>query len=134
MDLDADLYGDLYETDIASPAAAEEKPSKQISDPLESTENTALSPVTTPTSNSTPTTFTSTVPSVQQIPTFEDLATRYRDEYSSIQQNGYDQNSEQHRSIRPSEMKEELLMLIVSFCAFTFVCLCTSTLNFYHLW
>ncbi|KAF5376557.1 hypothetical protein D9757_008293 [Collybiopsis confluens] len=115
MDLDADLYGDLYETDIADPAVEDKfDTSKQ---PAESTADTGKKPAPATSFASSSTTTTpppppplSSAPLAQQIPTFEDSGTtRYRDE-PSLGQSHYEQNypvSDQHRGIRPSEMKEE---------------------------
>lgn len=113
---------DLYETDIADQAADEkisisESPTQtsntdvpvSSAEPAEKPQAPAIETSSIPTYPSSvyqPSTL-STVPAVQQIPTYEDPTTaNYRD--TSLQ-SGYDQNfsSSEHRSVRPSEMKDD---------------------------
>ncbi|KAJ4488208.1 hypothetical protein J3R30DRAFT_906090 [Lentinula aciculospora] len=127
MDLDADLYGDLYETDVAGPAADEksfESP-KQASNTevpsLEPVERSSAAPAPSDSAGTTitasvsqPSAPTSFVQPVQQIPTYEDPMI-YRDTYSGMQ-GSYEQNFStlEHRSVRPSEMKDDGRVLSLS--------------------
>ncbi|KAE9406434.1 hypothetical protein BT96DRAFT_253073 [Gymnopus androsaceus JB14] len=128
MDLDADLYGDLYDTDIAQADESESptqaaKPELAVSsaESVEEPEKTpAIETSSIPTYSSSYQTPVATGPPVQQIPTYEDPATAnysYRDT-SSLQQSGYEQNysSPEHRSVRPSEMKDDGLVFCLVPC------------------
>ncbi|KAJ3801380.1 hypothetical protein GGU11DRAFT_234552 [Lentinula aff. detonsa] len=120
MDLDADLYGDLYETDIAGSIADEktsESPTQTSKTEVPFSEITEKSYATSASSENltaTPTTsvpkISAPVPSVQaaqQIPTYEEPMV-YRDTSSGMQGSFQpDYPASEHRSIRPSEMKDD---------------------------
>ncbi|KAF8831519.1 hypothetical protein HHX47_DHR1000471 [Lentinula edodes] len=120
MDLDADLYGDLYETDIAGSVADEkllESPTQistaevPVSEPVEKSSvapaSSDDSTATSSASASQPSAPATLAQPVQQIPTYED-PTIYRDTSSGMQAS-YEQNYSalEHRSVRPSEMKDD---------------------------
>ncbi|KAJ4486170.1 heterogeneous nuclear ribonucleoprotein HRP1 [Lentinula aciculospora] len=120
-DIDADLYGDLYETDFADQTVDEKlpEPPKQQSEPMteavvtpkpaetvqSAISNTNLTPATYG-SSSVPTPILS---SLQQIPTYEDVSNDYaQPRLGGIQSIA---TSEQ-RPVRPSEMKDDGKMFI----------------------
>ncbi|KAF5374303.1 hypothetical protein D9758_004583 [Tetrapyrgos nigripes] len=115
-DLDADLYGDLYETDFNDP---NEKPTEDstavktetsTSNPSKSTDSSSKPvPQSIDTSSSylvpsQTTPIAPTIPATQSIPTYEEK-TEYRD-MSALQGYSNIAMSEQ-RPVRPSEMKDE---------------------------
>ncbi|KAG7441631.1 uncharacterized protein BT62DRAFT_1011431 [Guyanagaster necrorhizus] len=121
-DLDADLYGDLYDTDFADQAqeekpttAPEQVPQEPVSTPASKPQQSAPvkpSPpsvdIRTP-SYSTPAVQTPIAPMMmpltQQIPTYEQPQDDYGD--SSRADGVYQNISVAERTIRPSEMKDE---------------------------
>ncbi|KAJ7576687.1 hypothetical protein C8J56DRAFT_398461 [Mycena floridula] len=110
-DLDADLYGDLYETEVfEQPAEAEKAPAETGAQPGSSSSKTEPTTSRIPTVDiSSSSSFagqqsvqTPIAPATQSIPTFEEpVQSDYRDHgaYQSI--------SVAERSVRPSEMKDE---------------------------
>ncbi|KAF9066890.1 hypothetical protein BDP27DRAFT_1329930 [Rhodocollybia butyracea] len=129
MDLDADLYGDLYETDITgpdeNPLHSPQTPKAEVTNeepPENTTSSTALPSATAASLTSAyyasvsqqQSTPAAMAPPVQQIPTYEDPTTASYRDTDLAQQGGYDQDfsGQDHRSIRPSEMKDDGKMFI----------------------
>ncbi|KAE9411120.1 hypothetical protein BT96DRAFT_249350 [Gymnopus androsaceus JB14] len=113
--LDADLYGDLYETDFADQAADEKptEPPKQHTKaqvPVAS-EPADVGPITSidTSSHSTysPTSLQTPIPAVQQIPTFEDPSAAMYRESAPLRQGAYQNIVSEQRTVRPSEMKDD---------------------------
>ncbi|KAF9266361.1 hypothetical protein L218DRAFT_996547 [Marasmius fiardii PR-910] len=128
-ELDADLYGDLYETDAGGSSEQQQIDTSSSQTPAATTKEdttveepdysvpelntaTTLSSSKDTNTGQTPTTTTTTLttPATQQIPTYEDnTSSGYRDGISqSMANQGYQSNAiVDSRSIRPSEMKDE---------------------------
>ncbi|KAK0227067.1 hypothetical protein EDD85DRAFT_157608 [Armillaria nabsnona] len=121
-DLDADLYGDLYDTDFAdqapdekATAAPEQAHQESTPTPVSRPQETAPAKPSPPSIDvrtpvfSTPTVQTPIAPTIlpptQQIPTYEQPQDDYGD--SSRADGGYQNISVAERTIRPSEMKDE---------------------------
>ncbi|KAJ3999703.1 heterogeneous nuclear ribonucleoprotein HRP1 [Lentinula boryana] len=121
-DIDADLYGDLYETDFAEQAADEQPidtPNQQQQQPKTEALVTpkaleAAQPLLNNQNSSAATYISPSVqapiaPAVQQIPTYEDVS----NDYATLRSGGL-QNiaASEQRPVRPSEMKDDGKMFI----------------------
>ncbi|KAF8876001.1 hypothetical protein BD779DRAFT_1475837 [Infundibulicybe gibba] len=138
-ELDADLYGDLYGNDEADfPETNEEKDAQPVAEPTTTDPRTAPAskpaetstskpptapPLETsvpasqsPTQISAPTPIAPTfVPQTQQIPTYEQpQPSEYRDMSASRSDGMYQNIPVNERTVRPSEMKDEGLPMLIA--------------------